>query len=62
MLIRNVRKFHESLYIGLPKNLADLMGLSIGKQVSIDYKNNAIVITPVIQPASKETGASQTPA
>jgi len=58
MLTRKIQKIKESYQVVIPRQFADMIGLSPGTMMGIEYENNRIVMTPVIANQST-TGASQ---
>jgi antitoxin component of MazEF toxin-antitoxin module len=58
MLIRKIQKIKESHMVVIPSQFCQSMGLNSEMTMSIEMKNNNIVMTPV-QADQAQTGASQ---
>lgn len=44
MLIRKVRRLNESLYIGIPKNIAQMIGIEEGSELEVTYDGRRSII------------------
>lgn len=55
MLKRQIQYFNGSFYIGIPMQIAQLMGVKKGDRLSIDYEQKKLIMTP-------DTAAKQSPA
>ncbi|VVB84701.1 Uncharacterised protein [uncultured archaeon] len=57
MITRSVQETKGSLYVLLPKQLCDALGINKGHNVNIGIKNDKIVIAPA-RPSTAQTGVA----